>query len=118
MPVVGRFHTILHSGCWMGDTKAQENAGRQGDPGSVGTPVLHWGKAGAAAVDLTFLSLSLACCFTKSVSSEIGQSYHLPATICLADITQHRADPRGALLHNGTDIEPFEVCVLSKGLIQ
>lgn len=108
MPVVGRFHTILHSGCWMGDTKAQENAGHQGDPGSVGTPVLHWGKAGAAAVDLTFLSLSLACCFMKSISSEIGQSYHLPATICLADITQHHADPRGALFKTGLILSPLK----------
>lgn len=74
-------------------------------------------QAGAAAVDLTFQSLSLACCFTKSVSSEIGQSYHLPATICLDNTTQHCADPRGALLQNGTDIEPFEVCILSKSLI-
>lgn len=118
MPVVGRFHTVLHSGCWIGDTKAQESSGHQGDSESVGTPILHWGKAGAAAVDLTFLSFSLACCFIKSVSSEIGQSYHLPATICLDNTTQHRADPWGALLQNGTDIEPFEDCILSKGLIQ
>lgn len=108
----------------MGYTRAQENRGHQGHPGSVGTPpapaaILHGGKGKVSScrldlpvsfTDMLFYYISLLC--------EIGQRYHLPAIICLDNITQHLSDPRGALWQTWTNIKPLEVCFWSKGHIQ